>query len=71
MSGKVPVDTPLHPRRRAYLERQREFLSDLEEADPEGLALAQAALDPDAATEDELDQDDHHLATEFRYRSSV
>jgi hypothetical protein len=58
----------LTPARRESIENQRQFLMELDEADPVALAAALAALDPDVVSDDDVEQDEFHLAREYRRR---
>ena len=58
----------LRPERRQEIERQRQFVSALDEADPDAAQGALAALNPDVLTDDDIEQDEFHLAREYRRR---
>jgi hypothetical protein len=58
----------LTPARRESIEKQRRFLLELDDADPGALAAALAAIDPDVVSDDDLEQDEFHLAREYRQR---
>lgn len=65
----MPSKYALTPARRESLERQRQFLLQLDESDPVAVAAALAALDPDLIDEEDLDQDEYHWAREYQNRT--
>lgn len=68
---RTKAGTPLRPSRKEYVLRQLEYLTDLEDVDPEGLSLARTALSDELLSDEEVDDDEFHLSEEYLRRRSI